>query len=100
VYSKSFDCKVRLTYVTLDHRTDEVIQRSLSTEFQDCTLLTVAHRLQTIMNSDKILVLDDGKLVEFAPPKELLRKEDSLFKKLVDESADRAVLYDLADIDA
>ena len=53
----------------------------------------MAHRLATIMDSDKILVLDAGKLIEFDTPAHLLQKEDGAFKLLVDGSGDRDALY-------
>ncbi|KAI0703637.1 hypothetical protein BC835DRAFT_1262769 [Cytidiella melzeri] len=81
----------------IDYETDAVIQESLRHELKnDVTVITVAHRLQTIMDSDKIMVLDAGRLVEFDTPKELLKRE-SLLKALVDESADRDVLYAMAE---
>ena len=60
------------------------------------TLIIVAHRLQTIMKADKILVLDAGKLVEFDSPSNLLKKDAGLFKALVDESNDKDVLVRMA----
>jgi len=80
---------------SLDHETDSLVQQSLSTEFNDVTLITIAHRLQTIMNSDKILVLDAGKLVEFDSPASLLRQENGAFRSLVDGSGDKEYLYTL-----
>jgi ATP-binding cassette subfamily C (CFTR/MRP) protein 1 len=47
--------------------------------FQDCTVLTIAHRLKTIMDSDKILVLDAGKVCEFDSPENLLDDPQSMF---------------------
>jgi energy-coupling factor transporter ATP-binding protein EcfA2 len=52
---------------SVDQETDERIQRALRSEFQESTLITIAHRLRTIMDYDKILVLDEGKVVEYAP---------------------------------
>jgi len=52
---------------SVDHATDERIQQALRTEFQESTLITIAHRLRTIMDYDKILVLDEGKVVEYRP---------------------------------
>jgi ABC-type multidrug transport system fused ATPase/permease subunit len=49
---------------SVDHATDERIQRALRSEFKESTLITIAHRLRTIMDYDKVLVLDEGKVVE------------------------------------
>ncbi|CAL1706378.1 unnamed protein product [Somion occarium] len=77
----------------IDYETDAVIQKSLRSELgKDVTLLTVAHRLQTIMDSDKIMVLDAGRLVEFDKPTELLKNEKSYFRALIEESGDKEAL--------
>ncbi|KZT34022.1 P-loop containing nucleoside triphosphate hydrolase protein [Sistotremastrum suecicum HHB10207 ss-3] len=76
----------------IDHQTDHAIQESLRTEFKDATVITVAHRLQTIMNSDKIMVLDKGEVVEFDSPSALLCRNGGFFKSLVNESPDREEL--------
>lgn len=81
--------------VLVDHETDALVQNSLATVFSSCTIITVAHRLQTIMNADKIMVLDAGNLVEFDTPANLLKREDSAFKSLVDGSGDKEHLYSL-----
>ncbi|KAF9481117.1 multidrug resistance-associated ABC transporter [Pholiota conissans] len=82
----------------IDYKTDAVIQATLRHELNpDVTVLTVAHRLQTIMDADKIMVLDDGRIREFDTPKALLEKETSLFKALVDESGDKLALYAIAE---
>jgi ABC-type multidrug transport system fused ATPase/permease subunit len=57
----------------VDHATDALIQRTIRSAFAGCTVLTIAHRLHTIIDSDKILMLGAGALVEFGPPTELLR---------------------------
>ncbi|KAJ7931118.1 P-loop containing nucleoside triphosphate hydrolase protein [Mycena leptocephala] len=65
----------------IDYKTDEVIQSSLRTELpRDTTLLIVAHRLQTIMDADKIMVFDAGRIVEFDTPKALLQKKHGLLR--------------------
>jgi ABC-type multidrug transport system fused ATPase/permease subunit len=53
------------------------------TEFVDCTVLTIAHRLNTIMDSDKVMVLDKGHLVEFGKPAKLLKIENGYFASMV-----------------
>lgn len=80
---------------SIDHEADTLVQNTLATAFADCTIITVAHRLQTIMNSHKILVLDAGNLVEFDSPANLLRKRDGTFKSFVDGSGDREMLYSM-----
>ncbi|KAI0028294.1 hypothetical protein K488DRAFT_80756 [Vararia minispora EC-137] len=83
---------------SIDYKTDSVIQSSLRHELGgDVTLLTVAHRLQTIMDADKIMVLDAGRLVEFDRPSILLQKEGGYLRALVDESGDRETLYAMAE---
>lgn len=56
---------------SVDHETDEVIQQLLRDRFAGCTLITIAHRLATILDYDLILVLDAGRVVQFGPPDEL-----------------------------
>ncbi|KAJ7264448.1 P-loop containing nucleoside triphosphate hydrolase protein [Mycena haematopus] len=81
----------------IDYKTDSIIQNSLRQELGgDVSLLTVAHRLQTIMDADKIMVLDAGRLVEFDSPKELLKVKDGKLRALVEESGDRDALYAMA----
>lgn len=67
---------------SIDGETDHRIQRMLRSRFQDTTLLTVAHRLNTIMDYDLILVMDAGKAAEIGPPLELINK-GGLFAELV-----------------
>ncbi|GBE88702.1 ATP-binding cassette transporter abc4 [Sparassis crispa] len=80
----------------IDYETDTVIQMSLRKELgKDVTLLTIAHRLQTIMDADRIMVLDAGRVVEFDTPRELLKKDMGMFRALVDGSGDKDKLYAL-----
>ncbi|CAO2585581.1 ATP-binding cassette sub-family C member 2, partial [Lemmus lemmus] len=58
----------------VDLETDNLIQTTIRNEFSHCTVITIAHRLHTIMDSDKIMVLDSGKIVEYGSPEELLSK--------------------------
>lgn len=81
----------------IDYETDTVIQSSLRNGLgPDVTLFTVAHRLQTIMDADKIMVLDAGRIVEFGKPSQLLKIEGGKLKSLVDESGDKDALYAMA----
>ena len=63
---------------------------TLTQVFADATVLTIAHRLHTIMDSTQVMVFDQGKLAEFAPPPVLLADEDSLFSKLVADTGSAA----------
>ncbi|XP_028401399.1 multidrug resistance-associated protein 4-like [Dendronephthya gigantea] len=69
----------------VDHKTDSLIQETLRNKFKDCTVLTIAHRLNTIMDSERVMVLHEGRLVEFDEPYELLQKSSSRFSELVQE---------------
>ncbi|GJJ73138.1 hypothetical protein EMPS_05496 [Entomortierella parvispora] len=70
----------------IDVETDNAIQRALRREFKSCTVLTIAHRINTIMDSDKILVLDHGRVAEFDTPETLLQNKDSIFFSLASKS--------------
>jgi ABC-type multidrug transport system fused ATPase/permease subunit len=67
----------------IDPDTEMLVQKTIREEFAGCTILAVAHRLHTILDSDKVIVLDAGKVVEFAPPLSLLRSRDSAFSQLL-----------------
>ncbi|KAL6198463.1 hypothetical protein ACLB2K_028252 [Fragaria x ananassa] len=67
----------------VDVRTDALIQKTIREEFKSCTMLIIAHRLNTIIDCDRILVLDAGQVLEHGSPEELLRNEVSAFSKMV-----------------
>uniref|UniRef100_A0A8D2LPA7 Cystic fibrosis transmembrane conductance regulator n=1 Tax=Varanus komodoensis TaxID=61221 RepID=A0A8D2LPA7_VARKO len=69
----------------VDPRTDELIQKTIREKFLQCTVLTIAHRLNTIIDSDRIMVLDSGRLKEYAEPYILLQEKESLFYKMVQQ---------------
>ena len=71
---------------SIDNETDAVIQKMIRDNFQNTTVLTIAHRLNTIMDSDRVLVMNDGRVAEFDTPENLLRQDDSLFKAMIDKS--------------
>lgn len=70
----------------VDPDTDKLIQDTIRTKFSDCTVLTIAHRLHTVMDNDKVLVMDAGEVVEFGHPYELIQKPDGFFKRLIDQT--------------
>ncbi|KAK4317272.1 hypothetical protein Pmani_011632 [Petrolisthes manimaculis] len=70
----------------VDPRTDGLIQQTIRSKFQECTVLTIAHRLHTIMDSDRVMVLSAGSLQEFDEPHILLNKENSTFHSLVQQT--------------
>jgi ATP-binding cassette, subfamily C (CFTR/MRP), member 1 len=66
----------------VDGETDKLMQRLVREEFNEHTIITIAHRLDTIMDSDIVIVLDAGRLVEVGPPSELAQREGGVFKAL------------------
>uniref|UniRef100_F6T8N6 Uncharacterized protein n=1 Tax=Ciona intestinalis TaxID=7719 RepID=F6T8N6_CIOIN len=68
----------------VDLRTDFLIQETIRNSFKHCTVLTIAHRLHTIIDSDRVMILDQGRLIEFDEPHVLLGKEDGIFTQMVD----------------
>ena len=66
----------------LDNPTDELVQKTIRERFSQCTVLTIAHRLQTIIDSDRVLVMDAGRVAEFDSPHLLLRDNGSQFSEL------------------
>ncbi|XP_025833020.1 probable multidrug resistance-associated protein lethal(2)03659 [Agrilus planipennis] len=67
----------------VDHQTDKLIQETIRKQFINCTVLTIAHRLHTVMDSDKVLVLDAGEIKEFDSPYNLLQNSNGFFYSLV-----------------
>ena len=82
---------------SVDFATDEALQKAIRTEFKSSTLLTIAHRLSSVIDYDRLLVLSDGKVAEFDTPINLLRKDGSLFKSLCENSGKYRELYRAAE---
>ncbi|KAG5894561.1 hypothetical protein JTB14_021543 [Gonioctena quinquepunctata] len=70
----------------IDPQTDALIQTTIRKKFANCTVLTIAHRLHTIMDSDKVLVMDAGRAVEFDHPYTLLQNKNGVFYGLVKQT--------------
>ena len=93
---------------SIDNETDEMIQKMVRVNFRESTVLTIAHRLNTIMDSDRIVVMDAGLIAECGPPHELLANEEGAFKSLWDKhqksrlggSSSRTSKQDLASLAA
>ncbi len=67
----------------VDFETDNFIQQTIKEEFKNVTVLCIAHRINTIFDYDKILVMNNGRIAEFDSPKNLLSNKSSLFFSLV-----------------
>ncbi|GMP73737.1 hypothetical protein CsSME_00031406 [Camellia sinensis var. sinensis] len=67
----------------VDVRTDALIQKTIREEFKSCTMLIIAHRLNTIIDCDRIILLEAGRVLEYATPEELLQNDESAFSKMV-----------------
>ena len=64
---------------SIDLKLDEQIQNVIRDSFEDCTVLTIAHRINTIMDYDRVLVMEDGRVVEFDTPQNLYFKKGEFF---------------------
>ncbi|TYI53568.1 hypothetical protein E1A91_D11G013800v1 [Gossypium mustelinum] len=70
---------------SIDNATDLILQRTICAEFADCTVISVAHRIPTVMDCTMVLAISDGKLMEYDEPTKLMEREGSLFGQLVKE---------------
>uniref|UniRef100_A0A7S3JMQ0 ABC transporter domain-containing protein n=1 Tax=Euplotes harpa TaxID=151035 RepID=A0A7S3JMQ0_9SPIT len=70
---------------SIDVKTEQTVQKLIHEEFKDSTVITVAHRLNTIMHSDKILVMSFGEVIEFDAPQKLMDNPKSEFYSLLKE---------------
>ena len=67
----------------VDYKTDQLIQQVIRQKFTKCTVLTIAHRVNTIMDYDKVVVLDQGHVVEYGDPRVLRGAENGFFSRLI-----------------
>ncbi|KAK6765511.1 hypothetical protein RB195_025428 [Necator americanus] len=70
----------------VDAETDSLLQRTIREQFAECTVLTIAHRLNTVMDCDRLLVLEAGRIVEFDSPRVLLARQGGLFRSMAKDA--------------
>ncbi|ULT79395.1 hypothetical protein L3Y34_010196 [Caenorhabditis briggsae] len=70
----------------VDVETDSLIQKTIREQFKECTVLTIAHRLNTVLDSDRLLVLDKGRVAEFDTPKNLLANQEGIFYSMAKDA--------------
>jgi len=83
---------------SVDYETDQLIQTLIRAEFAQSTVVTIAHRLNTIIDSDRVLVLSGGRRVEFDTPHELLQRPpaadgEGTLSRLVDETGTESAAH-------
>jgi ATP-binding cassette subfamily C (CFTR/MRP) protein 1 len=74
---------------SVDAQTDALMQRILRTAFTDRTIIAIAHRLDTILDFDRVVVMDAGRIAEMGSPGALVQKEGSLFRTLVESQGNK-----------
>ncbi|MBE9038714.1 ABC transporter transmembrane domain-containing protein [aff. Roholtiella sp. LEGE 12411] len=70
----------------VDYETDNLIKQTLNDDFAHCTVVTIAHRIHTVIDADRIMAMEQGRIMEFDSPKVLLTKPESILRKMVSQS--------------
>ena len=78
---------------SLDVVTDNLVLETIRTVFRNSTVITIAHRLHTIVDSDRLIVLDKGRVAELGSPKNLMSKKGGIFASMVDETGETTKRY-------
>ncbi|CAC5382413.1 ABCC5 [Mytilus coruscus] len=68
---------------SIDTQTDSLIQKTIKEEFSDCTVVTIAHRLNTVLHSDRVMIMDNGEVIESGAPQDLLTDPHSFFNTMI-----------------
>ena len=71
---------------SVDYHNEEVIQKAINNVFSMSTVITIAHRIKTVVNCDRVVVVDNGEVVEFDSPKEMIKRKKGLFYELYKSS--------------
>ncbi|KAG0041773.1 hypothetical protein BGZ83_001323, partial [Gryganskiella cystojenkinii] len=82
---------------SVDFETDLKIQGTIREEMSNSTILTIAHRIRTIADFDRVLVMNAGEVAEFDKPLTLMQKEDSLFRSMCERSSEFEALLAIAE---
>ena len=75
---------------SVDVESDAILQETIRNQFKHSTVITIAHRVHTILDSDRVMVLDQGEIAEYDSPSKLLSRKDSAFSELMQQSQDAA----------
>jgi ABC-type multidrug transport system fused ATPase/permease subunit len=75
---------------SVDPETDNAIQQTIRAEFRYCTVITIAHRLHTVADSERVLVLQDGRVAEYDSPKALLARPGGVFARMMAQAGSYA----------
>ncbi|KAI9179719.1 hypothetical protein H9P43_005049 [Blastocladiella emersonii ATCC 22665] len=84
----------------IDVAQDRVVQRTIREQFAGCTVITIAHRVETIIDSDTVLYLDQGRIVEMGAPRDLLKRRDGHFRRLAEQGLGREMLAQYVDLES
>ena len=72
---------------SIDYKTEEIIQKAVNEIMENSTVITIAHRIKTILNCDRVITLDNGEIIDFDSPKKLLDRKKGLFYELYNKSS-------------